>query len=217
MAGNTYVVRLIDCDKDTKSGVGGDADAVRTLLTTWYAAVCQQASSWSADVKWLDNPPVQLPGQDPGSPFVVNMILFFVLTPMDSVIKLYPAVPKNFLAEALKDPTTVGQTINQNVTGGQPIRGISEVYVTRCRLNADQDPLPLKLARTGFHESMHNQLNLGDALHKGRTGFAASVPTGDSPNAVDLKLMADRLGTLIPQWLDGFQAWKSNSTSLTPI
>jgi len=59
---------------------------------------------------------------------------------------------------------------------------------------------------------MHNQLvRPGEELHRGNSGFAADTPTGNAPTAANLQLMAGAMGTLVPQWLNGFQAWRTNS------
>jgi hypothetical protein len=214
MANNTYVVRLIDCQKDS-GGVKNDANEVLAKLKTWYASVCQKASSgdtqWTADVQWLDQPPRNLPGQDSGSPLTINMILFFVPTPRTSVIALHPYFKKTSLP--LDDKDTLGFTALDTPTRGgvrQAVDlGISEIYTARCRDAFDKEQTRLTLARAAFHESMHNQLAKGDEMHQGGTGFRAAVMTGDSPNADNMKDMAAKIGTLTPQWLDGFQAWES--------
>ena len=162
MAANTYVVRLVDIDKKTNYGVNGDADDVRKLLATWYTLVCQKASRgdaiWNADVQWLDNPPgVKPPDSNAGGPFVVNMMIYFVLTPRDSVISLHPSnngrLPD---AGAFSDKNDIGLTWFQGNGRGLTI-DVSEVYVTRCRTLQGSEPMSLVLARTAFHESMHNQ------------------------------------------------------------
>ncbi len=64
----------------------------------------------------------------------------------------------------------------------------------------------------GFHESMHNQLvRPGEDLHRGQGGFAADTPSGSSPNAQNLQIMAAGLAVLVPQWPDGFQAWRNQA------
>ena len=216
-----YVVRLIDCaSKSTiggagtkNSGVGKDAQDVSTLLATWYQLVCQKAGNgWSADVQWITDPPITVPGQA-GNPLTINMIIFFVLSPRDSVIKLHPQATKNMLTAVENDPKTFGLTgiFSQ---GRTTTVGISEVYVTRCRNLPGNEVLPLKLARTGFHETMHNQLAKGDEMHRLSAGFGAESATGSSPNGNDIQLMADRIPTLVPQWLDGFQAWVKNDGAI---
>ena len=217
----TYVVRLIDCASNStmggagtkNSGVAKDANDVATLLTTWYQLVCKKAGdAWAADVKWITEPPITLPGQA-GDPLTINMIIFFVLSPRDSVIKLHPRATKGMLTPVENDPTTVGFTSIFSA-GGKPTVGISEVYVTRCRNLPGSEALSLKLARTGFHESMHNQLNKGNEMHRLSAGFGAESATGSSPNGPDIQLMADRIPILIPQWLDGFQAWVKNDGAM---
>ena len=102
--------------------------------------------------------------------------------------------------------------------GSEPVSGtgtiitISEVYVRRCP-DANDSPTPLQLARSGFHESMHNQLALGDELHKG-SGFAGARMDGNSPSADNIAKMAAGLATLRPQWVEGFQAWKTNEETV---
>jgi hypothetical protein len=94
--------------------------------------------------------------------------------------------------------------------------GISEIYVANCQSTEGAEAIQRNLAATAFHESMHNQLAMGNEMHAGGTGFRAAVPTGDSPDANNLRDMAAKIGTLIPQWLDGFQAWVSWATSPLP-
>jgi len=218
MAANTYVVRLVDIDKKTNYGVNGDAADVRSLLSTWYTLVCQKASSdsvtWNADVQWLDSPPASKPpGNDAGAPFVVNMMIYFVLTPRDSVISLHPSNNGKLPDPgAFSDKNEIGLTWFEGSNSGVTI-DVSEVYVSRCRTLQGNEPMPLVLARTAFHESMHNQLAMGSALHQ-IGGFAAASPAGTSPTANNINRMATSIGTLRPQWVDGFQAWKSNSESV---
>ena len=218
MATNTYVVRLIDCDKAKNSGVNGDADDVRNLLKIWFTQVCQKASTsnatWNADVQWLDSPPSAKPSNnDFGSPFVVNLMIYFVTSPRDSVISLSPRNKGKFPdAKVLSDADYIGYTWSEPVSGAGTIITISEVYVRRCR-DANDSPTPLQLARSGFHESMHNQLALGDELHKG-SGFAGARIDGNSPSADNIAKMAAGLATLRPQWVEGFQAWKTNEETV---
>jgi hypothetical protein len=220
MASKTYVVRLIDCTTPIdavsgsigKSSLGSTADDVRASLMTWYTSVCQKASSqdsaWAADVQWLANPASGSPGQDAGDSLTINMFLFFVPTPRESVVKLHRGTPS--IAPIEKDATVMGFTGLVN----SPRLGISEVYVTRCSNFKNDDSLALKVARTGFHESMHNQLFMGDDMHTLSTGFGAAASTGSSPNTKDIELMAGKIGTLTAQWTGGFQAWRSNATAI---
>ena len=215
MANNTYTVRLIDCA--TSGGAGSNAAAVGASLTSWYRQVCQQASSgsnaWTADVQWQPQPGGSTSGQDAGNPLIVNLIIFFVPSPRESVIKLHPLYRNTTLA-ADSDPMEWGTTVNRWSTAGgrrTPTLGISEVYVARCRDSSDA-ATPLNLARIGFHESMHNQLvKPGAELHRGNGSFAAETPAGSAPSAPNLQMMAAGIATLVPQWPDGFQAWRNQA------
>ncbi len=215
MANKTYVVRLVDCDKANKNGVGDLAEGIRTLLSNWYTQVCQKASSatdtWSADVQWLDSPPgAKPPGQNAGNPLVINILVYFVTSPRDSVIRLFSQQGQQAV-KAIPD-SDIGLTF---VSGG-PVSSmsISEVYILRTLSVTNGASRQLVLARCAFHESMHNQLNLGNSLHTGRTKFAAAAPDGNSPDGDELALMAGSIATLRPQWIDGFQAWKTDSETI---
>ncbi len=219
MATNSFVVRLVDCPGGT-SGVGGHASAVGTFLSTWYRSVCQQATSggtvWNADVQWLANPPSPAPAQDAGSPLSINLIIFFVPGPTQGVIRLHPQFRSTSLP-AVSDSGIWGTTVSQwrppaaRVGHRTGTLGISEVYIPRCR-GSDDAATRLNLARIGFHETMHNQLvRAGDELHTGQSGFAADTPSGSAPSAQNLQMMAAAIGSLVPQWPDGFQAWRTNS------
>jgi len=219
MATNTFVVRLIDVAGGT-SGVAGHAASVGSSLSTWYQSVCQQATAgstiWNADVQWLAQPPSNTPGQDAGSPMTINMIIFFVPDPQQGVIRLHPQF-RNATVAAETDTTIWGNTVSQWTPPGAhvghrtPTLGISEVYISRCR-TTDDAGTRLNLARIGFHDSMHNELvRPGNDLHRGNSGFAADVPTGSAPSAQNVQMMAGAIGTLVPQWLGGFQAWRTNS------
>jgi hypothetical protein len=210
-------VRIVDCDKANKVGVQGDAADVRSLLTTWFTQVCQKASTkdetWNADVQWLDSPPgTKPPDSDSGSPFVVNLMIYFVQSPRDSVIRLSPRNNGKFPDErVLSNKDCTGYTWTEPVSGG---RTTSEVYVVRCKpIKGDKTSAPLQLARTAFHESMHNQLALGEELHRGN-GFAAAAADGNSPNGDNIAKMAAGIATLRPQWVEGFQAWKTDNEAL---
>ena len=152
-----------------------------------------------------------------GSPLTINLIVFFVPAPSQGVIRLHPQFRSTTLP-AESDRTIWGTTVSQwTPRGAQPGRrtptlGISEVYIARCR-DASDAATRLNLARTAFHECMHNQLiRPGDELHHGNAGFAADTPVGSAPTTQNVQAMAASIGTLVPQWLDGFQAWRSNST-----
>ena len=218
MAISTFVVRLIDC-AGSSGGVAAGTSDVGVSLTAWYTSVCQQASSagttWNADVQWLANPPSAVPGQDAASPLTINLIVFFVPDASQGVIRLHPLHRGTPLA-ADADRTIWGTTESRWTPGARagvrnPTLGISEVYVSRCRASGDADTR-LNLARIAFHESMHNLLvKPGDDLHRGNGGFAADTPTGNAPNAANIRSLAAGIPTLVPQWLDGFQAWKTDS------
>jgi len=214
MANNTFTVRLIDCA--TSGGVGSNTSAVGASLTSWHRPVCQQASNssttWTADVQWQTQPGGNSSG-DAGNPLTINLIIFFVPTTRDSVIRLHPQY-RDYTLPAESDSGIWGTTVSRwTPPGAAPGRrtpglGISEVYVARCR-DSDTATMQLNLARMGFHESMHNQLvRPGDDLHRGNGGFAADTPTGTSPSAQNLQLMAGGLGALVPQWPQGFQVWR---------
>lgn len=218
MATGTYVVRLVDCAET--GGVGSDRAAVGQMLAGWYRSVCATATTaamtWSADVQWLIEPRPPTASQDATSPQTVNMLVFYVPTPQEGVIRLHPNWRGQEL-EANGDTAIWGTTVLRWTPPGAAAGrrtgtlGISEVYTRRCRTSQPAASL-LNLARTGFHESMHNQtVRNGTELHSGRAGFAADVPTGDAPSGNDLQLMAGALNALVPQWHDGFQAWRTNA------
>jgi hypothetical protein len=136
------------------------------------------------------------------------MLLFFIPIPRDSVILLHPRYASGFALPAVADRDIKGETVTQTTTRGStqtPALGISEIYIDRMT-NSDTAKRTFEISRMAFHESMHNQLRLGDSMH-GRSGFAASIPTGNAPDATNVSQMAGALGTLVPQWLDGFQVW----------
>jgi hypothetical protein len=214
MANKTYVVRLVDCDKANKNGVGDLAKDIQAKLSTWYTQVCQKASAatdtWGADVQWLDKPPgAAPPGQDAGNPLVINMLVYFVTSPRDSVIRLFSKGGDDAV-NAIPDDR-IGLTFVPGAGVASP-RTTSEVYILRTTAMTNGASNQLALARCAIHESMHNQLNLRDSLHTGRTKFAAEIPDGDSPDGTELTLMAKSIGTLRPQWVEGFQAWMDKDT-----
>ena len=90
---------------------------------------------------------------------------------------------------------------------------VSEVYVSRCRELKGTEELSLVLARTAFHESMHNQLALGSALHR-FNGFADADATGTSPTADNIDRMAASIPRLRRQWIDGFHPWKTDADTI---
>jgi hypothetical protein len=215
----SYVVRLIDCGKAREqtapdaASVGTDAASVCSQLKTWYGLVCQKASSanttWSADVQWLDQPTSTPAGGDAGDSHAINLIIFFVPYPRDSVILLHPNYSSGFTLDAVTDTSRMGTTVTDGTTRGSartPTLGISEVYVHRLQDPHNTAALSLNLARAAFHESMHNQLGMGDEMHSG-DGFAKALPAGNSPSATNISAMAGRLTTLTPQWQDGFREW----------
>ena len=211
----TYVVRLVDCAKARGGGVGDHAAGVLTLLKTWYGAVCQRATSagtvWTADIGWLEQPTQTPQGSDAGAPFTINMLLFFVPIPRDSVILLHPSYASGFELPSVRDHSVGGLTVTEGtIQGGQqtPTLAISEIYIERSR-GTDQALAPLRLAKLAFHESMHNQLNKGAAaLHSGE-GFAKPEVLGDAPSAANILAMAQRIGVLMPQWVGGMDAWNA--------
>ena len=176
MAASTYVVRLIDCQKKA-GGVEGNADKVLANLKVWYTSVCQTASSggaaWTADVQWLDAPPSSVPGQAAEHPLTVNMLLFFVPSPRSSVITLHPQWSKITLP-ALSDTDILGQTVTSGVVcrvvdaGRQRSGSARSIFRAAAKRTARTI---INLSRIAFHESMHNQLNLSNDMHRGGTGF----------------------------------------------
>jgi hypothetical protein len=214
----TYVVRLIDCGNVRGPGssdsaqVGSDAVSVCSNLKTFYSAVCQKASSsttiFTADVQWLGQPASTPSGGEAGGLLTINIIIFFVPFPRDSVILLHPNYNGKLNLDAITDFTQLGTTVTASRTPGNvPTLGISEVYIKRTQ-DIDSTAAAFNLARAAFHESMHNQLRKGDELHLG-DGFAKAKLDnwGSSPSAANITAMAGQIGTLIPQWLDGFQEW----------
>jgi hypothetical protein len=215
MANNTYTVRLIDCAGTLRA----NATDVGNSLTNWYRSVCQQATSgdtvWAADVQWQTQPGGNSGGQDAGAPLTINLIIYFVPSPRESIIKLHPQY-RSMTLDAESDTSVWGTTVSRwapPAPAGRrtPTLGISEVYIARCSAT-DSATTRLNLARTGFHESMHNQLvRPGDDLHHGNGGFAADTPTGTAPSAQNLQMMSGALGVLVPQWPDGFQAYRNRA------
>src|SRR5258708_1197876 len=146
MAANTFVVRLIDCA--TSGGVAGGTADVGSMLSTWYRAVCQQATSgsaaWSADVQWLAQPPSSNSGQDAGSPLTINLIIFYVPGPTQGVIRLHQSYRGTTLP-AESDSGVWGTTVSRwtppaaRPGSRTPALGISEVYTSRCRGASDAE------------------------------------------------------------------------------
>jgi hypothetical protein len=160
-------------------------------------------------VQWLDQPVSTPSGGDAGGLHAINLIVYFVPYPRDSVILLHPDYSSGFTLDAMTDTTRMGTTVTQGTTQGSartPTLGISEVYIHRLQDSHSVAATRLNLARAAFHESMHNQLGMGDELHR-NDGFAKAEPSGSSPSAANIKAMADRIGVLTPQWQDGFQEW----------
>jgi hypothetical protein len=213
MANSTYVVRLLDCAAlgGASGGVAGNAGGVTTPLTGWYSQICQRATrpgtTWTADVQWAAQCPVS-GGTTAGNPITINMAIFFVPSVSRSVIKLHRDF-RNLTLPSESDSTQTGYTVFRFSTQGSvrtPTLGISEVYVDRCRGSNDAET-QLILARTGFHESMHNQLQLAGAdLHR-LGGFAGDPIAGSAPTPANVLSMANAISTLVPQWLAGCDAW----------
>lgn len=60
-----------------------------------YGAVDRQQATnanttWSADVQWQTQPGGNSSGQDAGNPLIINLIIYYVESPRESVIKLHP-------------------------------------------------------------------------------------------------------------------------------
>ncbi|GGH20214.1 hypothetical protein GCM10007036_23640 [Alsobacter metallidurans] len=208
MSNKTYVVRLVDCMQGP-GGLNDDAGPVLASLKVWYAAVCQDASAkgeaWTADVAWMNNPASSNASQNPGDGLVFNLMLFFIPSPRESVIKLN--VNMKGVPLPMDDRTVWGLT-SSSEKNSKTLVAISEIYVARCR--AGGGDAVLNIARMGFHEGMHNQLGLGDGMHRSARGFKAETPEGNSPLAENIKDMASRISTLVPQWPEGLQAWRNN-------
>ncbi|WP_159351372.1 hypothetical protein [Roseomonas harenae] len=214
---STYSVRLVDCARTRQGkeqgGLGTHASGVCTLLKKWYTSVCQKASSgnqvWNADVQWQAVPSSAPAGESAGAALTVNLILFFIPIPRDSVILSHPNYSNGFTLPSIMDHSLGGVTVVGGTRRGNqrtPTLGISEIYVDRLQ-ERNAAETPLTIARLAFHEGMHNQLDTWNNNLHAQGGFAAAIPVGTDPTIANINAMAARIGNLVPQWTGGFQAW----------
>ena len=216
MTDRVYVVRLMDCQAGPRGLSDDDRTAAQALLRSWFDAVCAAAGGrrdrWTLDLAWQAAPAGTTAGSDAGSPATVNMILFFVPSTHHSVIRLH-ANWQNDTLEPEADTTMQGYTVfTHRPPGARPgarrgVLAISEIYTNRCTRSRSADTR-IELARTAFHESMHNQLLLaGDELHH-HGGMGAAAATATSPSPHDTALMGAAIAQLVPQWVQGHAAWR---------
>lgn len=216
MTDRVYVVRLVDCQGGAQGIAAEDRTAVQTLIRPWFEAVCTQAGSghdrWTLDLSWQPAPAGATAGADAGSPATVNMLLFYVPSTHHSVIRLH----RSWASDTLAPETDTGlqgyTVITYTPPGAAPghrrgVLAISEIYTNRCRRSRAEETRT-ELARTGFHEAMHNQLLLaGNELHQ-HGGMAAATATAISPSPHDRSMMAGAIGRLVPQWTEGYANWR---------
>lgn len=123
---NSYTVRLIDC-AGSSGGVDTNTAAVGASLTAWFRSVCQQATSgnttWTADVQWQAQPGGNSAGQDAGNPLIINLIIYYVQSPRESVIKLHPQYRSTTLP-AESDTGIWGTTVSRWTPQGAAVGGL---------------------------------------------------------------------------------------------
>lgn len=205
MTDSVFVVRLVDCRGDALDS--DNQAAVLTTLRSWYGGICQDASStrttWTLDIRW---------DLATGSGPAAHLLLFFVPSTRHSMIRLRAPWQDQPLAGET-DTTVQGFTaIAFTPPAGRPghrtgTLGISEIYVNRCTRSAVRDT-QTELARTAFHESMHNQLLLRDGELHSHGGMAAATSTASSPGPADRSMMAAAIGRRVPQWTEGYRTWR---------
>jgi len=216
MTDSVYVVRLIDCQGGSQ-GVGADHQAaVLATLRNWFGAVCQAAgghgTTWTLDLQWQAGAGAGAASGDAGSAATVNMRLFFVPSTRHSVIRLR-APWQDAALPPESDTTAQGYTVFQFTPPGaapddrQGTIGISEIYTNRCTRSRSA-ATQLELARTAFHEAMHNQLLRADNELHSHGGIGAATPVATSPAPADTRRMAGAIGRLVPQWTEGYRSYR---------
>jgi hypothetical protein len=104
------------------------------------------------------------------------------------------------------DPTLAGFTLIGNAPGQ---RHASEVF--RDSGNA------VFLAKTAFHESMHNKLRLSDPQLHSHNGLAmASINDATPLTQSNINMMAPALRVHQPQWCLGQRDWRAMDSDVIP-
>jgi hypothetical protein len=129
-------------------------------------------------------------GQNATSAAHSNLLVYFVPSSTESVIVGSP----HFRGGVRTD--LAGFTLHPPHASGQ---AASEVYV------GEHNGSLTDMAITVFHEAMHNQLYLGDAMHS--HGGAAGSP-GTVPNTQNITEMAQHIRVRRSQWTGGWAVYQ---------
>lgn len=161
---------------DVNSGLTTDQkNAVQSTLQGWFGRIVP--SGTTAMVSWISAAPSSISDTE--------LLVYFVRSSMDSVVKGLPGGSRN---------TGSGD----GFTAWAGDLTASEVYV-----NSSQS----YLAQMAFHELMHNKLHLGDAALHSQNGLAhIPVTAGASPSPENITQMRGALNNSFRQWTGAWVA-----------
>ena len=161
---------------DVNSGLSDEAkSAVQSALLSWFSRIV--SGDTTASVSWTSSAP--------GSIRDNELLVYFVRSSMDSIVRALPG-----------GPGSAGNGDGFTAWAGDLTA--SEVYVSSSRSY---------LAEMAFHELMHNKLHLGDAALHSRNGLAhIPVTAGTTPSQQNITQMRAALNNNQRQWTGGWAA-----------
>lgn len=174
---NFYIAGVATVPADVQSAVTG---ILNTLFT--------QIGAGPINVSWITS----------ATGIIItdsDLLVFVVDSYADSLVRHFPSNPTI-------DMTSNGITAFQTTTQDGKVvskKAASEAYFSRSRTDV------ALLAKIIFHESMHNKLVMGDAMHDRSGGLAQETITGaTSLSAADIDRWKKNWNNKVNQWPEGF-------------
>lgn len=224
MTAHTYTIMLVDVPGQVNPGDANALSApiqqrVAAVLGNWMQTTCGRASHggdvWSSRILW-GNPtppaPALVGGVSATSPAVENIIMYFVpensMSAIDGMRAYHPPPSSG-------SGIITGYTVFETRGGHATLAG-SEVYTrrvaetiptTRGVAISDAD-FGRALAQTAFHEMMHNQQHIGEALHRGNGLAGSNQPLSTEPSDQNYHQMASQLHNYVPQYRGGVNNYR---------
>lgn len=186
MAFTVYIGNIAQVDDDTMTNV-------KTILNGYYNQIVAGTTSSFSGVSVLSSN-VGL------SPTNTDLLCYIVSDYDNSVVINFNSTIPNGSGQIGNTAYTTGGN------GGPPRVAASEVYLDK--ITDIFNDLASGLAKTIFHELMHNKATMGNSLHaQGGGGLAAETITdGSTLTQGNITFMRSKLSREVTQWVVGFSS-----------